>query len=377
MSSSLPRWPTAGPLVIGIAGGSGSGKTTIARSVVESIGREAVVLIQHDAYYRDQSQLAVEERAKVNYDHPDSLETDLLVAHLSDLLAGGPVRRPVYDFTVHNRSLETVLLEPKPVILVEGILVLYEPALRELMDLRIYIDTDPDLRIVRRLERDITERGRSFESVRDQYLETVRPMHLQFVEPSKRYADIVIPEGYSRFRRVSVVGATGTGKSTLASRLAAALGVAHVELDALHWEPGWNPADPDVLRARVAAAVTGDGWVIDGSYSDVQPLVWERAEAVVWLDYRFPVMFGRLLGRTARRIATGEALWNGNTETLRRAALSRDSILWWQVRSFRKLRRRYPALLADPRWAHVQVVRLRSPRQAERWLDALWRAEAP
>jgi uridine kinase len=197
------RWPTAGPLVIGIAGGSGSGKTTIARSVVESIGREAVVLIQHDAYYREQSHLPVEERAKVNYDHPDSLETGLLVEHLRTLTAGGPVQRPVYDFTVHNRSRETVFVEPKPVILVEGILVLYEPSLRDLMDLKIYIDTDSDLRIVRRLERDIKERGRSFDSVRDQYLHTVRPMHLQFVEPSKRYADIVIPEGYN-------LGAVGT-----------------------------------------------------------------------------------------------------------------------------------------------------------------------
>jgi uridine kinase len=203
MTASLPRWPTAGPLVIGIAGGSGSGKTTISRSVMESIGREAVELIQHDAYYREQSHLPVEERAKVNYDHPDSLETDLLVAHLRDLLTGNPVERPVYDFTVHNRSRDKVPVEPKPVILVEGILVLYEPALRELMDLKIYIDTDSDLRIVRRLERDIKERGRSFDSVRDQYLHTVRPMHLQFVEPSKRYADIVIPEGYN-------LGAVGT-----------------------------------------------------------------------------------------------------------------------------------------------------------------------
>ncbi len=203
MTATLPRWPTAGPLVIGIAGGSGSGKTTVARSVVESIGRDAVVLIQHDAYYREQSHLPLEERAKVNYDHPDSLETDLLVEHLRLLVAGTSVHRPVYDFTVHTRSAETVLVEPKPVILVEGILVLYEPSLRELMDLKIYIDTDSDLRIVRRLERDINERGRSFDSVRDQYLHTVRPMHLQFVEPSKRYPDIVIPEGYN-------LGAVGT-----------------------------------------------------------------------------------------------------------------------------------------------------------------------
>jgi uridine kinase len=191
------EWPTAGPLIIGIAGGSGSGKTTIADKVVDEIGPERVVLIQHDAYYPDQSHLPLEERAKVNYDHPDSLETELLVAHLKALLGGKTVERPTYDFTVHNRAPETVAVRPSPVLLVEGILVLYEPSLRELMDLKIYVDTDSDLRIVRRMERDIQDRGRSFESVRDQYLSTVRPMHLRFVEPSKRYADIVIPEGYN------------------------------------------------------------------------------------------------------------------------------------------------------------------------------------
>jgi uridine kinase len=196
-------WPAEGPLVVGLAGGSGCGKTTIARSIVEAIGPDDVLLIQHDAYYRDQTELPLEQRTKVNYDHPDSLETGLLVTHLSELLAGRSVERPVYDFTVHNRSQETVLLEPKPVIIVEGILVLSESELRKLMDLKIYVDTDADLRIVRRWERDITERGRSFESVRNQYLETVRPMHMQFVEPSKRYADIVIPEGYN-------LGAVGT-----------------------------------------------------------------------------------------------------------------------------------------------------------------------
>lgn len=196
-------WPTAGPLIIGLAGGSGSGKTTIARSIVEAIGPDEVALIQHDAYYRDQTDLPIEQRARVNYDHPASLETDLLVEHLGRLLEGEAIARPVYDFTVHNRSEETVIVEPEPVVIVEGILVLYEPELRELMDLKVYVDTDADLRIVRRLERDIKERGREFDSVRDQYLDTVRPMHLQFVEPSKRYADIVIPEGYN-------LGAVGT-----------------------------------------------------------------------------------------------------------------------------------------------------------------------
>ena len=203
MSLSRPSWPTAGPLVIGIAGGSGSGKTTIAQSIVEAIGHDDVTLIQHDAYYRDQTHLPVDERAKVNYDHPDSMESDLLVAHLKQLIAGTAVERPVYDFTVHNRAPDTVRVEPKQAIIVEGILVLYESALREIMDLKVYVDTDADLRIARRWERDIKERGRTFDSVRDQYISTVRPMHLQFVEPSKRYADIVIPEGYN-------LGAVGT-----------------------------------------------------------------------------------------------------------------------------------------------------------------------
>jgi uridine kinase len=203
MSETRSIWPTAGPLIIGIAGGSGSGKTTIAESVVEAIGPDDVTLIQHDAYYRDQSNVPVEDRSKVNYDHPNSLETDLLVEHLEHLVAGQTIERPVYDFTVHNRSTETVKVEPRPAIIVEGILVLNEPALRDLMDLKVYVDTDADLRIARRWARDIDERGRTFDSVRDQYLETVRPMHLQFVEPSKRYADIVIPEGYN-------LGAVGT-----------------------------------------------------------------------------------------------------------------------------------------------------------------------
>lgn len=203
MLSRSDAWPTAGPLVIGIAGGSGSGKTTIAESIVGAIGPDDVALIQHDAYYRDQTHLKVEERAKLNYDHPDSMESDLLVAHLRDLVAGKAIDRPVYDFTVHNRAVETVRVEPKQAIIVEGILVLYESALRDVMDLKVYVDTDADLRIARRWERDIKDRGRTFDSVRDQYLMTVRPMHLQFVEPSKRFADIVIPEGYN-------LGAVGT-----------------------------------------------------------------------------------------------------------------------------------------------------------------------
>ncbi len=191
------RWPTTRPLIIGLGGGSGSGKTTIARSIVEAIGPDSVSLIQHDAYYRDQTDLPMEERVKVNYDHPESFETSLLVRHLQELRGGRAVERPIYDFTVYNRLPQTARVEPKPVVIVEGILVIYEPELRALMDLKIYVDTDPDLRVLRRLERDLKERGRSFDSVHDQYLATVRPMHLQFVEPSKRYADMVIPEGYN------------------------------------------------------------------------------------------------------------------------------------------------------------------------------------
>ncbi len=207
LQSPLPSlngsWPTAGPLIIGIGGGSGSGKTTIAQSILAAIGHDDVTLIQHDAYYRDQRYLPLEERVMVNYDRPDSLETDLLVGHLKELLAGIAIDRPVYDFTVHSRSSESVRVKPKPAVIVEGILVLYEPTLRDLMDLKVYVDTDADLRVTRRWDRDIKERGRTFDSVRDQYLKTVRPMHLQFVEPSKRYADIVIPEGYN-------LGAVGT-----------------------------------------------------------------------------------------------------------------------------------------------------------------------
>ena len=196
-ASRKHHWPTTQPLIIGLGGGSGSGKTTIARSIVDAIGPDSVALIQHDAYYHDQTDLPMEERVKVNYDHPDSFETTLLVEHLRELRAGRAIARPIYDFTVYNRLADTVRVEPKHAVIVEGILVLYEPELRELMDLKIYVDTDPDLRILRRLERDLKERGRSFDSVHDQYLATVRPMHLQFVEPSKRYADIVIPEGYN------------------------------------------------------------------------------------------------------------------------------------------------------------------------------------
>ena len=180
--------------MIGLAGGSGSGKTTIAEALVDAI--EGVAYLRHDDYYRHRAELTLEERTKVNYDHPDSLETSLLVTHLTALRAGQPIERPVYDFTTHLRSEKTVVVAPAPVVVVEGILVLADKALRSLMDLKIYVDTDADLRLARRMERDIHERGRTPDSVLAQYLATVRPMHMQFVEPSKRHADMIIPGGF-------------------------------------------------------------------------------------------------------------------------------------------------------------------------------------
>ncbi len=183
------------PIVIGVSGGTGSGKTTVVQAILERVGAERIAFIQHDSYYRDQSHLPLEERARVNFDHPDSLETELLVEHVRQLLAGQAVEVPVYDFTTHTRTTRTHRVEPRRVILVEGILIFAEPALRDLMDVKIYVDTDADIRFIRRLQRDIAERGRTMESVIEQYMTTVRQMHMEFVEPSKRYADVIIPEG--------------------------------------------------------------------------------------------------------------------------------------------------------------------------------------
>lgn len=193
-------WPTSGapPFVIGVAGGSGSGKTTIANAIADSLGPEQAILIAHDAYYRDLSDRPFEERVTVNFDHPDSLETELLAAQLAELRLGHAIERPVYDFAEHVRQAQSVTVEPAPVLIVEGILVLAEQSLRDAMDIRIFVDTDSDLRLERRLRRDVADRGRSAASVLDQYMTTVRPMHLQFVEPSKRFADVIIPEGYNR-----------------------------------------------------------------------------------------------------------------------------------------------------------------------------------
>lgn len=183
------------PLVIGIAGGSGSGKTTIARTIMERVGQERIAYIQHDAYYCDQSAMPMEARLQVNYDHPDSLETSLLVKHLRELRAGHAVEIPVYDFTQFTRARETTLIETRPVILVEGILIFVDAELRSLFDIKLYVDAPADLRFIRRLQRDLTERHRTPESIIRQYLETVRPMHLEFVEPTKRFADLILPEG--------------------------------------------------------------------------------------------------------------------------------------------------------------------------------------
>lgn len=183
------------PLVIGIAGGSGSGKTTVANRVTSAIPSQDVVTIEHDVYYRDRPELSYDERCQLNYDHPESLETALLVAHLRALRQGQGVDVPVYDFKTHRRAEAFRRVEPRPVVIVEGILVFVDPELRSQFDLKIYVDTDADIRAFRRIRRDIEQRGRTFESIREQYYRTVRPMHLQFVEPSKRWADIIIPEG--------------------------------------------------------------------------------------------------------------------------------------------------------------------------------------
>ena len=183
------------PVVIGIAGGTGSGKTTVANVVLRRVGMDQIAFLPHDAYYRDLSDLTIDERRRINFDHPDSLESDLLVQHVMQLKNGQPVELPVYDFTNHSRTNKTIHVEPRQIILVEGILIFYESELRKLFDVKIFVDTDADIRFIRRLQRDIIERGRTTESVINQYLNTVRPMHMEFVEPSKRYADVIIPEG--------------------------------------------------------------------------------------------------------------------------------------------------------------------------------------
>ena len=183
------------PILIGITGGTGSGKSTIANAIYSAFGEKSIVMISQDSYYRDQSDLSYEERVKTNYDHPMAFDTELLISQLQDLMDGKAIAMPEYDFTIHNRKTAVKIVEPRDIIILEGILVLEDPRLRELLDIKIYVDTDADIRILRRLVRDMEERGRSVASVVDQYLSVVRPMHMQFTEPSKKYADLIIPEG--------------------------------------------------------------------------------------------------------------------------------------------------------------------------------------
>lgn len=195
------------PFVIGIAGGTGSGKTTVARRIYESLHLDAAVFLDQDSYYKDLAHLPLEERKQLNFDHPDALDNALLVEHLERLVARQPIDKPTYDFAAHTRAAETVRIEPRDVILVEGILLFVEPRLRELFDLKIFVDTEADVRFIRRLRRDLELRGRTVDSVIEQYLTTVRPMHFEFVEPSKRYADIILPRGGNNLPGISVVAA--------------------------------------------------------------------------------------------------------------------------------------------------------------------------
>jgi uridine kinase len=183
------------PVVIGVAGGTGSGKTSVTRSIIQRFADKSILMLEQDYYYKDQSHLPFEERLQTNYDHPLAFDNDLLIEHLEQLINQEPIEKPTYDYKIHTRSDETIHVEPKEVIIVEGILVLEDERLRDLMDIKVFVDTDADVRIIRRMLRDINERGRTLDSVIDQYINVVRPMHLQFVEPTKRYSDIIIPEG--------------------------------------------------------------------------------------------------------------------------------------------------------------------------------------
>ena len=182
-------------MIIGICGGTGSGKTTIARAIVEVVGEKKVVLVEQDSYYRNLADMPLYERHQANFDHPDSLDSDMLVNHILRLKQGLQVEMPLYDFKTHTRSDKIETIEPRPVVIVEGILIFAEARVLDLLDVRIYVDTPDDIRLIRRLKRDFTERGRSYERTMDQYERTIRPMHFEFVEPSKRHADIIIPEG--------------------------------------------------------------------------------------------------------------------------------------------------------------------------------------
>lgn len=183
------------PIIIGVSGGSGSGKTSVSRAIFNNFPNHSIMMLEHDSYYKDQRHLSFEERLKTNYDHPFAFDTDLLIEHLEKLLNYETIEKPVYDYVAHTRSTETVIQEPKEVIILEGILILEDKRLRDLMDIKIYVDTDDDIRIIRRIKRDMVERGRTLDSIIDQYLSVVKPMYHQFIEPTKRYADVIVPEG--------------------------------------------------------------------------------------------------------------------------------------------------------------------------------------
>ncbi|MBO0444519.1 uridine kinase [Vagococcus fluvialis] len=183
------------PIVIGVTGGSGSGKTSVSRAILNALPNHSILLFEQDSYYKDQSHLSFEERLNTNYDHPLAFDTDLLIEHLKELMNYQTIKKPVYNYEAHTRSKEVVIQEPKEVIIVEGILILEDERLRDLMDIKVYVDTEDDIRIIRRIKRDIEDRGRSLDSVIDQYLSVVKPMHSQFIEPTKKYADIIVPEG--------------------------------------------------------------------------------------------------------------------------------------------------------------------------------------
>ncbi|HMG37298.1 MAG TPA: uridine kinase [Blastocatellia bacterium] len=207
-------------MIIGISGGTGSGKTTVAQKIISSVGSEHVVYLQQDSYYRNLGDMPLDLKHRVNYDHPDAFDTDLLINHLQALRAGEPIEQPIYDYSSHSRRTETLQVRSRPVIIIEGILVFVNPQLRALMDMKIFVDTDADIRFIRRLDRDVHERGRTVESIIAQYETTVRPMHLQFVEPSKRYADLIIPEG--GYNDVGIDLITGKIKSILLNSAQAA-----------------------------------------------------------------------------------------------------------------------------------------------------------
>jgi uridine kinase len=195
------------PFLIGIAGGTGSGKTTVARRIYQSLHLNSAVFLDYDSYYKELGHLSIEERQRINFDHPDSLDTALLIHHLEELIAGRAIEKPVYDFTRHTRAADSIPVQPRDVILVDGILLFADAQLREMFDLKIFVDTEADVRFIRRLRRDLEERGRSLESVIDQYLKTVRPMHFEFVEPTKRYADVILPRGGQNTAGIEVIAA--------------------------------------------------------------------------------------------------------------------------------------------------------------------------